>query len=90
MSVDGGFTFEQLLALPNNENVADFKLSEQALAFVTSSGRLFYGQPASRRLMEMQATNGISLLDQNASKIVFDHSGQLYMLQIRNQVRETL
>ena len=72
-SVDGGRTFQAFFSLPLGETVAKFALGSQALAFLTSIGRTFYGRPGSARIAQLDGL----LVPPNSTDLVFDSTGIL-------------
>lgn len=69
--MDGGVTFSHIHSFPNGESVIDFDLSEQRVAFLTSSGQFYHSRPRSYQILEL------SWILQNVSKLVFDSTGEL-------------
>lgn len=59
-----------------------FALSSQALAFLTSTGKVFYGRPGSSRVTQLDAL----LLPLNVTELAFDSTGILNAMVTSDQV----
>ena len=71
MSVDGGLTFHHIHSFSNGESVIDFEHSEQRVAFLTGTGRLYHSRPRSYQTLELDSSL------QNVSNLLFDSTGEL-------------
>lgn len=80
-SVDGGRTFQVFFSLPPGETVTKFALGSQALAFLTNTGRVFYGRPGSARVAQLDGL----LVPPNSTELVFDSTGILNTLITSDQ-----
>ena len=77
--MDGGITYHHIHSFPNDESVTDFDLSEQRVAFLTSSGQLYHSRPRSYQMLEL------SLILQNVCKVVFDSTGELNAIGLHTE-----
>ena len=59
-----------------------FALTSQALAFLTSTGKVFYGRPGSSRVARLDALH----LRPNVTELVFDSAGILNAMITSDQV----
>ena len=79
MSVDRGLTFHRIHSFSNGESIIDFDYSEQRIAFLTSTGRLYHSRPRSYQMLELD------LILQNVSKLLFDSTGALNAIGIHTE-----
>lgn len=66
--------------------MAKFALGSQALAFLTSTGRTFYGRPGSARIAQLDGL----LVPPNSTELVFDSTGILNTVITRDQACQSM
>ena len=87
MSVDRGSTFTLIHSFMIGEFVVDYDRSEQRVAFLTNTGRLYHSRPQAYQIIETQE---IDLIVQNVSQLVFDSLGELNAISVLVENRTIL
>lgn len=83
MSIDGGTTFNHVHSFMFGEFIVNCDHSEQRIACLTSTGRLYHSRPRTYQMIELEIAD--SLLLQNTSRLVFDSLGELNAIGINNE-----